>query len=417
MSKDSLFDGMGLKNLEAKSGGSGLTCELCHKPLEAEEYQKGNVIRLGPVCRKKALYNNFGQNYSDLDDKASHEKADTLINGKKEQVLQEFFKGDYDSYEEYLIKVNSLRKAMDINSEPIIIEPEEFLKAELKQIKSESIQFKPAFDILKGLGLSLDDIKYMNDPNELIYPLLQKGVNFNGTEEDLEKIFFEAQDYLLRHDRMALIKLELSPQEKLIKMAKKREADYQKLFNAGFTDEEILNHRSTVKNLKTDPVLRGKSIKWLQDNGIIQDPPKNEVEAIDVVAKNMRRVQFALKTGFWVSCCVLQLGCWVAQGFSGKKRPTLHIKACRKHPFKLFKEYKSKQKKAEREKRKAHKQKLKEYEAEAKKIGIEEEKKESLEANREVVVSQWEYVKSRKPSDIDPVSREAFFKASKKKIA
>lgn len=402
--KPEIFEGMGLKNLESKI--SGLKCELCNKPLEAEEYQSDRTIRLGPVCRKKALTNNFGLLYDNLDDKASHAKADLLINGEKEAVYQEFFEGDFDSYEEYLAQVNSLRKTMDINADVVPMDEQLFLKMELKKLKEESHKFQPAFKALKNLGFTLQDIKNANDPQELSEHLQAKGIKFNGTDDQLSQLFFEAQDYATRQDRMALIKISLSPQEKLKQWAEKREKDYQDLFEAGFTEEEVRNTRSTTKNINTDPVLRGKALKYLKNKGAITQIPEDERTTTQVVADNLRKVNLVLKTGFWFACCVVELGCWTTDTFSGKSKPTIHIKACRKHPLKLYQEYKKKQAKIDKERTKAIKNANKEV---VYKASIEEEKKQ--------IVEQWEYLKLRRPQDISVVSRDNFLKQAKKRLA
>ncbi len=315
-------------------------CIVCNRPLEASEI-------MGPVCRSKTLTSQFGSMYSELTPDESHKKAELLLKGDGNTIIQEYFNTNGNDPAEYLAKVNAYRLGLDNSSEVIGFEYEKFKKAELELIKKESQKYRPAVEKLKKIGFNTEDIRGCTSWDSLVRKTLSLNpdLKFDGTEDEFVELYYQALDYLERRDKVATIQLELNPHIKNYKMAKKREPTYQAVYRAGFSDDELLDVYQTLQEIKEVPKTRAKAINYLSSNGKIKAKPKTEAEFKEVISTNYNRIKFALKTARWFLVCSANIAVAVDNAFDPKPKKNKGVfkKVFRKNPVVLFKEYKREQ--------------------------------------------------------------------------
>jgi len=275
-------------------------------------------------------------------------RSEFILHGSQKDLAEVFIDSPCQDPQEFFAKVNEMRSGADI----ALISPDyKIIRAmEIAQIKEQSKTFKPSLQKLVNMGFDLDEIRYSKNMEEMLqkYMLRNPNLKLEDTEDVFAETYHEALDYIDRHNRLMLLKLETATPAQLKKYAKKREQDYQLLYSCGFSDQEIAEHKTLIRNLENDPKTIKKAYRLLQATGavpptkVVDTSTESGLESAKQAIKDSRdKIKLISKSAFWCVACCGCLALHTVSALNGKKiKKNVFSRYVRKHPGKVAKEYK-----------------------------------------------------------------------------
>lgn len=289
-------------------------CIECGKALSDE---KSVYASMGQKCLKSKISREFS-----LPEKTKPAEieaiADKLLTGTPHELLEEFKKGDMDSPEAFIHRVNFFRKQLNPNA-PWVGLPYDYVSqlkhfnvdAELSRIQELAQTGKKSLKKLEGFGFSALEIKNSTSIYTLITNRLKADPSFALPidEEEFHHLYCESFDYFQRRERLMSLSLEKMSLERHRVKAEKGMGEYNLLKQVGFKDEEILLYKSTLMDVDFNKAKEARIEKLMELKKLQRLPSETEEQY-------KRRKRARAKASFRASIASLTLGIKTVVGTS-----------------------------------------------------------------------------------------------------
>lgn len=266
----------------------GDRCSWCNRPLTDN---RSIIAGMGKDCLGKSMTSLFGANFAELSSEQYNGMAKTITSNDIKEIHKLYSESGIENPEEFFTKVSMFRIQVDENLDIVEFDESKLIDIEIDRIKKESSKYKK--DVLFFDSLKMDKKALRNSTNfeDYINGELAKNPQLvvnNFTKEELLEKYHGALDYMERHERIALLNLSKKEPEQLEKLAKKREKDYQALYKAGFTDDEILSLKESLGKIENSITMSLKAEKLCEEIDKLEEMEAERRAFIDQKIKEKR---------------------------------------------------------------------------------------------------------------------------------